>query len=124
MSVYAFPDITIAGILASREFTLTKESQDKDAIQRIPFLPTEDLYPRLVEWASHNCPANFAIWSLSITPPNYCSDGVVRTFTEYLDFLCGAGGHMALVTQLQTRFKDTTLSTSYEGNTITIHISK
>lgn len=124
MSDYAFPDITLDGILASREFLLTKEMQDKDQIRRLAFLPTEELYPRLVEWAAHECPANFAIWSLTIIPPNSCSDGVARTFQEYLDFLCTPDGHMALVTQLQTRFKDTTLSTSYEGNTITLHITK
>jgi hypothetical protein len=124
MSVYAFPDITLDGILASREFLLTKESQDKDQVQRIAFLPTEELYPRLVDWAAHAFPPGFAIWSLSIIPPNYCSDGVARPFAAYLDFLCGEEGHMVLVTQLQTRFKDTTLTTSYEGNTITLHISK
>ena len=124
MSVYAFPDITLQGILASREFVLVKESRDRDAIQQIPFVSTEDLYLRLVEWASHECPPNFGIWFVTITPPDYCSDGVVRSFTDYLDFLCGEGGHLALVAKLQTRFKDMTLSTSYEDNTITIHISK
>jgi hypothetical protein len=124
MSNYNFPDITFDGIIASREFVLTKEARDKDLVEGVPFISTESLYPRLVEWASNNCPANFAIWSFAVTPPTYCSDGVSRNLVEYLNYLCSTGNHLDLITKLQTRFKDTTLSLSYENNTININISK
>ena len=123
-SNYFFPDITLEGILSSRDFVLQKESRDKDVVEAIPFIGTDSLYPRLVEWASHECPDNFAIYTVTIIPPNYCSDGVERTFIDYLNYLCSTGNYLDLIAKLQTRFKDTKLSAVYEGNTISVVISK
>ena len=121
---YTFPTITVEGILSSREFFIAKETYDGDRLRELATIPTETLYPRLVEWASRGFQPNFHLTSLTLIPPNFCSDGVVRTFEEYIDFIAGEGGHMAIINKLQNRFQDIVITTSYENNNIHILVTK
>lgn len=121
---YTFPVISVDGILSSREFFLSKETYDRGLLHEIATIPTETLYPRLVEWASHGFQPQFQLINVTLRPPTSCSDGVVRTFADYIDFLAGDGGHMKVVTQLQSRFQDIVLTTSYEDNNVNILVTK
>ena len=121
---YSFPLITVEGIVSSREFFLTKEKYDGDRLKELATIQTETLYPRLVEWATHGFQPGFALTSITLIPPNFCSDGIVRTFQEYIDFIAGEGGHMAIIAKLQSRFQDITISTSYENNNMHILVTK
>lgn len=121
---YSFSTINIDSILSSREFFTAKENYDRDTLRALANIPTETLYPRLVEWATHGFQGGFTLTSITLVPPNFCSDGIIRTFQEYIDFIAGEGGHMTIISQLQSRFQDITISTSYENNNIHILLTK
>jgi hypothetical protein len=84
------PDIlTLADIENDHVVLLAKEQVDGQAIRSLGTLSVLALKPVFVEWYFKGCPSAYPIYSVSVTPPARCSDGVVRTLAEYIEFCSG-----------------------------------
>lgn len=118
------PDVlTLAELLADRDVVLAKEMNDRTLLETIGTQSVQALKPKLVEWVMKGCPNAYPILSLSIQAPPICSDGEVRSLTDYIPFCSGKSihDHVAL---LQVKLPDIIVSFSYDGTNISIVVSK
>ena len=115
--------ITLDELLASHEAILFKETTDKANISHFVNINSESIRASMFGWASQGFPDIYPIMNLQITPPPACSDGVVRTLYEYVEYCMGIT--MAqMVTNIQLRVKDIEISYSFSGNTLRLHVSR
>lgn len=85
------PDIlTFADIANEHSVVAAKEQVDGDAIRLIGTMSVVGLKPAFVEWYMKGCPNCYPVYRVTITPPPKCSDGVVRTLPDYIEFCSGA----------------------------------
>jgi hypothetical protein len=117
------PQITLADILAATELVAQKEAQDKAALESIGTLSFEALRATLVQWARAGFPNASPVYSVAITPPETCSDGVKRTLSDYVPFV--SGKTMAeLIAPLQARCPEFVVSFATTGPEILIVVSR
>jgi hypothetical protein len=84
------PDIlTLADIQNEHAVLLEKEQKDGDAVRSLGSMSVLGLKPAFVEWYSRGCPPAYPIYHLPVSPPLRCSDGVVRTLSDYIEFCSG-----------------------------------
>ena len=115
--------ITIEDLLSSTEALQKKEADDKSAIESIASISTETLKSKLLNWALAGFPNVYELMRVSIQPPNVCSDGVVRTLSEYIQFCSGKPiqDHVAV---LQEKVTGMTISFANMGGYIAIVVTK
>ncbi len=117
------PQITLADILAASEVVTQKEAQDKAALESIGTISFETLRVTLIQWAKAGFPNASPLYSVAITPPETCSDGVKRTLSDYVSFV--SGKTMAeLIAPLQARCPEFVVSFATTGPEILIVVSR
>jgi len=118
------PDIlTMADILGEQSLLLAKEVADGDAIRAIGTTPVLGLKPVFVEWVTLGCPDNYPLLKVEIRPPPTCSDGVVRSLPDYIEFCSGnsLSHHIAL---LQAKLPDIHVAFANLGGSIAAILSR
>jgi hypothetical protein len=110
-------------LMASHAVLVAQETTDRATL--FPLLnPTREGYrPQLFAWASAGFPAIYVVQSFSFTPPNVCSDGVTRDVVAYAWYLLGADISQVIV-RIQSMMPGMTVSYSFAGNTLRIHVSR
>ena len=84
------PDIlTMSDILGDHALVIAKEQADGDASRSFGTASVLALKPVFVEWASKGFPDNYPLLKVDINPPSICSDGVVRSLPEYIEYCAG-----------------------------------
>ena len=117
------PQITLADILAASELVSQKEAQDKAALESIGTISFETLRVTLIQWAKAGFPNASPLYSVAISPPETCSDGVKRSLTDYVPFV--SGKTMAeLIAPLQARCPEFVVSFATTGPEILIVVSR
>jgi hypothetical protein len=117
------PQITLADILAASEVVSQKEAQDKAALESIGTISFEALRMTLIQWAKSGFPNASPLYSVAITPPETCSDGVKRSLSDYVGFVTGKT--MAeLIAPLQARCPEFVVSFATTGVEILIVVSR
>lgn len=118
------PDIvTFAELAIDSQVILAKESADKAILESIGLQSAQGLKPKLVEWFMKGCPNAYPILSVSVQPPEICSDGESRNITDYIAF-CSGGTIQDHVAVLNAKLLDIYVSFSYDGTNISIVVSK
>ena len=114
---------TMDELLASHAVIVAKETTDRSYLNPL-VNPTRDQYrPQLFQWAAAGFPGIYVIQSFSVTPPDLCADGVRRDVNAYIGYLLGTDMGSVVAT-IQSLVTGITVSYSYEGNTVRIHVSK
>jgi hypothetical protein len=114
---------TLDELMASHAVLVAKETADRATLAPLT-APTPEAYrPQLFAWAAAGFPAIYVVQSFSLTPPSMCSDGVTRDAVNYAWYLLGVeiGG---LLANIQSMLTGITVSYSFEGNVLRIHVSK
>ena len=110
-------------LMSSHAVIVAKEAADR--LQFAPLLnPTREAYrPQFFAWASAGFPAIYVVQSFTLTPPSVCSDGVTRDAVNYAWYLLGIEiGE--ILTKIQSMMSGITVSYSFEGNVLRVHVSK
>jgi hypothetical protein len=115
--------IFLSDVLASVEVIAAAEAAHKDALLSIGAMTTETLRTILVQWAQKGFPNAFVMQTIPIRPPERCSDGVHRSLSEYVSFVTGST-MQALLSGLQARLPDFSVSFASAGTDILIVVSK
>lgn len=114
----------ITELMTEQEKTLQKETEDKVIVNTIDNPDLALLGGKLREWAFAGFPDGFSIFSIQVTPPSVCGDGVTRNFLQYIDYLCAepVGDR---VQRLQSRLEGIQVTCSYSNdNTLIFHVFK
>jgi len=117
------PQITLADILAAAEIVAQKEAQDKAMLESIGTISFETLRVTLIQWAKNGFRNATPIYSVAITPPETCSDGVHRGLGEYIEFVSGQT-MTDLIAPLQARCPEFVISFATTGPEILIVVSR
>lgn len=117
------PDIlTMSDILGDHALLVAKEQADGDAIRAIGATSVLGLKPVFVEWASKGFPANYPLLKVEITPPSICSDGVVRSLPDYIEY-CAGNPLSYYIGILQTKLPDIRVSYANLGGSLAALLS-
>lgn len=117
------PQILLADILNAAEVVAQKETQDKNALESIGTLPFDAMKTTLIQWAKVGFPNAYPVYTVPITPPATCSDGVTRTLADYISFLTGKT-MSELISPLQTRCPEFVISFATTGPEVLIVVSR
>lgn len=114
---------TMDELMASHAVLVAKEAADRATLSPLVNPTRESYRPQLFAWASAGFPGIYVVQSFAFTPPNVCSDGVVRDVIGYTWYLLGVeiGGVLATIQSMLTGI---VVSYSFQGNTLRIHVSK
>jgi hypothetical protein len=114
---------TLDELLSSYESTVAQETADRTALSVLVNPSRESFRPQLFQWAAAGFPNGYIIQSISINPPNICSDGVSRNVGKYVEYCIGTnlGAIIQSMTALMTGINPTW---STLGNTIRIHVTR
>ena len=118
------PDIlTMAEILGEQSLLLAKELADGDAIRSLGTTSVLGLKPVFVEWVTKGCPDNYPLMKVEIKPPPVCSDGVVRSLPDYIEFCSGnsLAHHIGL---LQAKLPDIRVAFANLGGSVAAILSR
>ena len=117
------PPISIDDLLQSIELVTKQEAEDKSRLESIGSISSQELKTKLVAWAVAGFPTVYQIHTVTITPPTTCSDGVVRSLTDYISFCSGKtiSEHVAV---LQEKVSNISISFANMGSHIAIVVSK
>ena len=84
------PDtLTLADLENDHTVLLAKERADGDAVRSLGSMSVLSFKPVLLLWYAKGCPPAYPIYQLPVSPPLRCSDGVVRTLSDYIEFCSG-----------------------------------
>lgn len=118
------PDIlTMADILGDHSVLVAKEQADGDAIRSLGTASVLGLKPVFVEWASKGFPDNYPLLKVEVSPPSICSDGVIRSLPEYIEFCSGnsLSHHIGL---LQAKLPDIRVAYANLGGSLAAILSR
>ncbi len=117
------PPILLSDILAATDLIEQKEPADKSALEAIGAMTFEVLRTNLIQWGRAGFSNAFPIYSVAVTPPPTCSDGVVRSLADYVPFVTGKT-MTELIAPLQARCPEFVISFATTGLEILIVVSK
>jgi hypothetical protein len=83
------PVIRLDDILADQTLYLQQEARDRDKFARLLSPNLNDIRTKLVGFAAKQFQPPCDLFVIDITAPNICSDGVQRTFFDYIQFVSG-----------------------------------
>ena len=117
------PILTMNDIVNAREVILAKEASDSNAFCAIPNQSVDFMRNRMIEWAKGGFADAFTLFTIPVSVPEICSDGVTRSLTDYIEFVSGKPiqEHVA---GLQTRLPDFNISFANFGGNVGIVVSK
>jgi hypothetical protein len=81
--------VTLADILAATELITQKETADKARLDAIGGISADTLRTALIQWGVLGFPNAWVLHMLTIAPPQICSDSVVRSLEDYIQFCSG-----------------------------------
>ena len=118
------PDVlTMADILGEQSVLVAKEQADGDAIRSIGTASVLGLKPVFVEWAAKGFPDNYPLLKVEVAPPPVCSDGVVRSLPDYIEYCSGNSipHHIGL---LQAKLPDIRVAYANLGGSLAAILSR
>ena len=115
--------LTMADILGEQTVLIAKEQADGTALRSIGTASVLGLKPVFVEWASKGFPDNYPLLTVQVTPPPLCSDGVVRSLPDYIEY-CAGQSLSSLIDQLQAKLPDIRVSYANLGGSIAAILSR
>lgn len=84
-----FEVIRLDDILGVVDVQKRREDEDATRLQQIASPNLVDIRNRLVQWGTGGFVGSCVLFSITIVAPERCSDGVVRTLAEYIQFVSG-----------------------------------
>ncbi len=115
--------IRLDEILSIPEVRRQKEAADNTTLQTIANPNLVDIRNRLVQWATNGFAGDCLLFSISIQPPEVCSDGVTRSLGEYIQFVSGKTIHEH-TDLLRIRLPDFVVSFVWMGSIIQFRASR
>jgi hypothetical protein len=115
--------ITLDELLMSQDVLKQKEADDKRIVDYIDNPNPLELRSKMHQWALQKFPDSFPVFSITVQPPQMCSDGVSRGLYDYIAF-CSGQTIADKLQSLQSKMNGIQVLNSFSGNTITIHVSK
>ena len=114
---------TLDELLASHGAQVAKETADTATLQQLKTISSDSLRTSLFSWAAAGFPNIYIVLSFPLVLPTSCSDGVVRTTYEYIEWLTGAK-IPDMIAAIQTRLTDIEASYSISGTTFRVHVTR
>ena len=115
--------IDIAELLASRGAVQAKEAADRASMSVLLNETRDILRPQMFTWAAAGFPPIYILQQFTLEPPSICSYGVSRSVYDYFVYLLGQEMGPT-ITAIQSLCVGVTISYSFLGNTLRIHVSK
>jgi hypothetical protein len=115
--------ITVDDILKEIEDVKLKELSDKNALEAIGNMSTDELKNKLIEWGKSGFPCPHVILQIPIHPPSICSDGIRRDLSQYIQYCSGKPIHEHVML-LQNKISGIILTFSNFGSYIGILVFK
>lgn len=106
------PVIRLDDILSDKALYLQQEAQDRDKFAPLLHPNLGDIRTKLVSWATRGFQPPCDLIVVDIMAPNICSDGVQRSFFDYIQFVSGKTMNEH-VTSLQAILPDFVVAYSY-----------
>jgi hypothetical protein len=116
--------VTLEELMQSYAVVVAKETTDKQALTGLTNPQREQYRPQLFQWAGLGFPPIFIVQVFEVTPPTYCSDGVARDATSYLNYLLLPSSLDSALETIRSLMPGISVSFSFLGNTLRIHVSK
>ena len=115
--------VTIEELIASREAVLAKQAADKVLMSAIAN-PTQEVFRGpLFQWAATGFERGFMIYSVEITPPALCDDGVGRSIGNYIEY-CTGQTIETLCATIQSMMNGIQVFHSFLGSAVRLHVNK
>jgi len=114
---------TIKELIGSHGAVVMQETVDRNTLSVLMNESRETLRAPLFQWAAAGFPAIYIVQTFTVTPPQTCADGVVRSVYDYIEYLMGVS-HGDLIATLNGLVDGMSFSYSYDGNTLRIHVTK
>ena len=115
--------VDITELLNSHGAVLAQEATDRQTLSLLVNESRDTLRPQMFVWAAMGFPTVYVIQRFTVTPPPICSDGVSRGLYEYIQYLLGRDMG-SIIASIQALCVGITISYSFAGNTLQIHVSK
>jgi len=114
---------TMEELMSSHAVVVTQEESDRTSLSALTNPTSAQYRPQLFTWAAAGFPGIYVIQSFTLTPPSICSDGVTRDIVAYVPYLTGQDIGV-MIAGIQALMTGITVSFSFQGNTMRIHVSK
>jgi len=83
------PTIRMSDVLADQAVYLQQEAADRNKFVPLLYPDLNDIRGKLVGWAARNFQGSCDLVVIDIATPNICSDGMQRTFFDYIQLVSG-----------------------------------
>ena len=110
-------------LMSSHAVVVTQEESDRTSLSALTNPTSAQYRPQLFTWAAAGFPGIYVIQSFTLTPPSICSDGVTRDIVAYVPYLTGQDIGV-MIAGIQALMTGITVSFSFQGNTLRIHVSR
>jgi len=117
------PIASLSELTNSHNAIVQRENRDRSSLYQLTNPNRGDVRTALLSWTSRGFPPNFTIFSVSVTPPPVCSDGVRRLFGDYVEYLL-VTSITSKLTLLQPLLVGMIISYRITGNNLYIQVSK
>ena len=114
---------TMEELMSSHAVVVTQEESDRSSLSALTNPTSAQYRPQLFTWAAAGFPGIYVVQSFTLTPPSICSDGVTRDIVAYVPYLTGQDIGV-MIAGIQALMTGITVSFSFQGNTLRIHVSK
>jgi len=114
---------TMEELMSSHAVVVTQEESDRTSLSALTNPTSAQYRPQLFTWAAAGFPGIYVIQSFTLTPPSICSDGVTRDIVAYVPYLTGQDIGV-MIAGIQALMTGITVSFSFQGNTLRIHVSR
>jgi hypothetical protein len=117
--------IRLSDLLTDTEVLKQKELQDRQIVDALENPDFTHLRQKLIQWTTSGFPYAFPVFSISVTPPQVCSDGVVRNLCDYIAYVAGMSIETKLK-KLEAKLEGIKVLNSYSetSKTMTVHVAK
>ena len=110
-------------LMASFRVIKNQEAADKATLIVLVNETRDTLRPALFTWAAAGFPSIYILQEFTISPPSICSDGVSRGIVDYVGYVLGQDMGQVIAT-IQSLCVGVTISYSFVGTTLRIHVTK
>lgn len=114
---------TMEELMSSHAVVVTQEESDRTSLSALTNPTSAQYRPQLFTWAAAGFPGIYVVQSFTLTPPSICSDGVTRDIVAYVPYLTGQDIGV-MIAGIQALMTGITVSFSFQGNTLRIHVSR
>jgi len=115
--------MTMDELLGSHANIVQQEAADKSLLTQLSSPNKSTLQPAFVNWTTQGFPNIYILFSINLSPPNICVDGVSRNMYDYISYLLGRDLGQEIVA-FQSNFLGMIMSYTITGTTLNIHVTK